>query len=72
MQTLPAKKHQEIMTKKWHEACDKWIPNETGFGFPQLIMYGFHRNYGYVTFDDRKACWRRTKKESIEAFLNCK
>jgi hypothetical protein len=70
MQTLSAKKHQELMTAKWHKKCEEWKPEVSNF--PQLAMFGFHRNYGYVTFDERKSCWRRTRKESIEAFLRWK
>jgi hypothetical protein len=66
MQTLSAKKHQEIMTQKWHDACKNWNPYNGGF--PNLAMYGFHRNYGYVTFEGHSSCWRKTKKESIQAF----
>ncbi len=68
--TRTAKKDQEIMTAKWLKDCANWKPNQYGTadGFPQLSMYGFHRNYGYVTRGIHKACWRKTKAESIEAF----
>jgi general stress protein 26 len=66
MMTLSAIKHQELMEKKWRDACEKWTPGSGGF--PNLSMYGFNKKYGYVTFDKRGAYWRRTKKESIEAF----
>lgn len=70
MKTMPAKQHQEMRTRKWHEDCDNWHRNGGIQSFPQLAMYGFHKNYGYVTFDPNggTSCWRRTKKESIEAF----
>lgn len=69
MQILTAKAHQEMMTKRWHEDCAKWHRNGGLQSYPQLAMYGFHRNYGYVTFENGISCWRKTKKESIEAFL---
>lgn len=68
MKTLKASEHQQIRTQKWHDDCDKWHRDRGLQSFPQLAMYGFHRNYGYVTFDETRVCWRRTKKESIEAF----
>ena len=68
MNTMKASEHQALRERKWHEDCSKWHRNGGLQSFPQLAMYGFHRNYGYVTFDDRRACWRKTKKESIEAF----
>ena len=73
MQTLSAVKHQQLMTRKWHEACAKWDGLSTQ-SYPQLSMYGFHRSYGYVTFDLElhRSCWRKSKKESIEAFKNWK
>ena len=68
--TRTAKNDQELMTAKWHKACADWKPSSNGSaeGFPQLSMYGFHRNYGYVTRGEHGACWRKTKAESIEAF----
>ncbi len=68
MQTLSAVKHQQLMTKRWHDACAKWTPQSGGF--PQLSMYGFHKNYGYVTFDleSHRSYWAKTKSESVESF----
>ena len=70
--TLKASEHQQMRERKWHEDCDKWGRDGGLQSFPQLSMYGFNRNYGYVTFDPngRTACWRRTKKDSIAAFIN--
>jgi hypothetical protein len=66
--TVTSKKYESIMMKRYDEACEKWTP-KTG-GFPQIAFYGFHKAYGYVTYDHdiHLACWRKTKKESIEAF----
>lgn len=72
MQTVTAKRHNEISRQRWNEACSKWHRNRGLDSYPQLSMYGFNRNYGYVTFDLdlHTSCWRKTKKESIEAFLH--
>lgn len=68
MITVTAKKHEEIMMQRYHLACSNWKPEQGGF--PQIAFYGFHKSYGYVTYDLDKhsACWRRTKAESIKAF----
>ena len=68
MQTTTSKKYEEIMMRRYHEACSKWKPEEGGF--PQIAFYGFHKSYGYVTYDLEIDinCWRKTKKGSIEAF----
>jgi len=67
-QTLTAKNHDAIMINRYKTDCAKWIP-ENG-GFPQIAFYGFHRKYGYVTFDLdlHTSCWRKTKSKSIIAF----
>lgn len=71
MQTLPIKKFNEMMTRRWKEACNKWDYSRGLDGYPHLGAYIYDKNYGYVTFDlDRhSSCWRKTKKESIEAFV---
>ena len=71
MRTLKASEHQAMRDSKWHNDCAKWHRDGGLQSFPQLAMYGFHRNYGYVTFDPNggTSCWRRTKKESIEAYI---
>lgn len=63
---MTAVNHQKMMTAKWHKACDEWkgMPHP----FPQLAMYGFHRNYGYVAFQGRFSMWRRTKRQAIADF----
>ena len=68
MKTMKASEHQSLRERKWYDDCAKWHRDGGLQSFPQLAMYGFHRNYGYVTFDGGRACWRKTKKESIEAF----
>lgn len=71
IKTMTALEHQKMRESKWHEDCAKWSGNEGLQSFPQLSMYGFHKNYGYVTFDTngRTSCWRKTKQESIESFI---
>lgn len=66
--TTTSKQYESIMMARYSEACAKWSP-EIG-EFPQIAFYGFHKSYGYVTYDHElhSACWRKTKKESIEAF----
>jgi hypothetical protein len=68
METTTAKNYEEIMMQRYSEDCGNWKP-ENG-GFPQIAFYGFHKSYGYVTYDleIHSACWRKTKSESITAF----
>ena len=66
MQTLTVKKHKELMTARWQKHCDEWDPYAGGF--PQLAMYIFDKNYGYVTFGRTCHIWRRTKRESIKEY----
>jgi hypothetical protein len=62
------KKFNDRKTNKWHNDCAKWIPNEFGYGYPQLIMYIYEKNYGYVASENRCSIWRKTKKQVIADF----
>lgn len=67
--TVSAKEHHKIMMAKYHNDCSKWQRNGGLDSFPQIAFYGYHRSYGYVAFRDGKSCWRKTKKEARNAFI---
>jgi hypothetical protein len=53
-------------TVKYHEDCQKWQPDKSGF--PCYAMYIFEKNYGFVASGGRVALWRKTKKQVVADF----
>lgn len=77
MKVLQVKEYNRIEMQKYSKRCDEWSDlggHNSGQPFPQQAFFGFYTNQGqfrqtgYVAFNDKKACWRATKKEAIEAF----
>jgi hypothetical protein len=66
METLHVKKYNAKQTRKWEKDCEQARINGRHFStMPQLVMYLFNKNYGYVAFGNNKALWAKTKKEVI-------
>lgn len=66
METLTAKKYNEQQTLKWHKNYDRTLKQikegSKSFGeLPQLAMYIFNKNYGYVAHEGNTAIWDRLK-----------
>ncbi len=69
MTTLPVKDYNAIQVKKWHIAYTKAKKRDlTLHELPKLISYLFDKNYGYVTFEEARAVWAKSKIESIIKF----
>jgi hypothetical protein len=69
MNTLPIKEYNAKQTSKWHEHWDKAKEEGRNWGcMLQLAFYIFEKNYGYVAFDEKCACWAKTKHEAIDYY----
>ena len=68
MRTLTAKAYNDMQTRKWHEDWNKAAKEGRYTNMPQLAFYIFEKQYGYVAFGERCACWGKTKEKAIEKF----
>jgi hypothetical protein len=71
METLHVKKYNKKQEAKWHKDYDNAKKAGRSWAeMPQLVMYLFNKNYGYVAFGNNKALWAKTKKEVIAWWEN--
>lgn len=71
MKTLPIKEYNARQTSKWQEHWNKAKEEGRDWGcMPQLAFYVFNKNYGYIAFDEKCACWNKTKKGAVEYYLS--